>query len=68
MTRADYYRHIRSLGAFPAVDAYRLAEEAARLDDARQIEHAKTSKRVVSYEVLPDGSSMLRTSRCITVY
>lgn len=67
-TRAAYYRHIRSLGAFPAVDAYRLAGEAARLDEARQIERTKTSKCVVSYEVLPDGSGMLRASRSITVY
>lgn len=68
MTRAAYYRHIRSLGAFPAVDAYRLAGEAARIDEAREIERAKASKREVSYEVLPDGSGMLRASRSITVY
>jgi len=43
MTRAAYYRHIRSLGSFPG-------------------------KREVSYEVLPDGSGMLRASRSITVY
>ena len=68
MTRTAYYRHIRSLGAFPAVDAYRLANEAAQLDEARQIERAKVSKREVSYEVLPDGSGRLRASRSITVY
>ena len=68
MTRAAYYHHIRSIGAFPAVDAYHLAGEAAKLDEARQIERVKVSKREVSYEVLPDGSGMLRASRSITVY
>lgn len=68
MTRAAYYRHIRSLGAFPAVDAYRLAGIAAQLDEASRINRAKVSKREVSYEVLPDGSGMLRASRNITVY
>ncbi len=68
MTRAAYYRHIRSLGSFPAVEAYRLAGEAAKLDEAHQIKRVKVGKREVSYEVLPDGSGMLRASRSITVY
>lgn len=68
MTRQAYYHHIRSLGAFPAVDAYRLAGEAAKLDEVSAAIKAKTSKREVAYEVLPDGSGMLRSSRSITVY
>ena len=68
MTRQAYYHHIRSLGAFPAVDAYRLANEAAKLDDASAAAKAKTSKREATYEVLPDGSGILRSSRRITVY
>lgn len=68
MTRQAYYHHIRSLGAFPAVDAYRLAGEAAKLDEVSAAFKAKTSKREVTYEVLPDGSGLLRSSRSVTVY
>jgi hypothetical protein len=37
MTTATYYRHIRSLGAFRAVEALALAREAAELDTAARV-------------------------------
>lgn len=35
MTTAAYYRHIRSIAPFRAIDAFALAKEAAALDASR---------------------------------
>jgi len=59
-----YYRHARSIGPFPARDCLRMARDCAEMD-----KRAKTEQpRIVSYEVLPDGSGMIRLSNSVKVF
>lgn len=67
MTVRAYYQHIRSLGPFRAVDALRVAREAAALDDARRLRETVPFV-TVSYEVWPDGSAPLRLGGGIRVF
>ena len=67
MTTAQHYRHVRSLGAFPAVDCLRMARQAAALDHAAELRRLPLPV-TVWVETLPDGSQPLRFSNGITVY
>jgi len=61
MNTATYFAHIRSLGAFRAVDAIALAREAAALDQA-----AADKARVPYVDVQHEDG--IRMSRMVRVY
>jgi hypothetical protein len=61
MNAATYYRHIRSLGAFRAVDALALAREAVELDQA-----AANKARVPFVDVWAEDGC--KFSRAVRVY
>jgi hypothetical protein len=67
MDAKAYFRHIRSLGAFRAIDAIKLAREAAALDHAAAAKRAP-GPEVVAREVMPDNSNPLRLSFGVKVY
>lgn len=67
MQTADYYRHARSIGPFRAVDALAMAREAAKIDEAAAARKI-APRSIVHYEVMPDGSAMVRSSLGVTVY
>lgn len=67
MDAKGYFRHIRSLGAFRAIDAIKLAREAAALDRAAAAKRAP-GYDVVAREVMPDGGDPLHLSFGIKVY
>jgi hypothetical protein len=69
MDTRDYFKHIRSLGAFPAAGALALAREAAALDKARDEKRAiAAGPSIAAYEVMPDGTAPVRLSFGIKVY
>jgi hypothetical protein len=64
-TTAEYFKHARSLAPFPAHQALALAREAAALDRLA----IKVQQPVIAwYEVLPDGSNLVKFSNGIKVY
>ncbi|QWY83624.1 hypothetical protein [Rhizobium phage RHph_X2_26] len=65
MTARDYYRHARSLGSFRAIDALRLAREAASLDEKARV---SVPPATVAREVMPDGTAPVNLSFGVTVY
>jgi hypothetical protein len=67
MTAADYYKHIRSLGPFPANQALELAREAAALDRAADERKARTGPTQAFYET-QDGSGTIRLSFGVSVF
>lgn len=65
MTTKEYYKHVRGLGSFRAIDALRLAREAAKLDDAAYVSIPPST---VAREVMPDGSAPIHLSFGVSVY
>ena len=62
MTKQDYYKHIRSLAAFPATGAWRLACEAAALDEAAAIRRVVNQGPTTVWSESQDGAQTLRLS------
>lgn len=67
MDTQEYYRHARSLGAFPAADCLALAKQAAALDEAAQVRRIPPPGTVF-YEVAPGAAAPLKLSFCIKVF
>lgn len=67
MTTAQYFSHIRSLGAFPAAGALELARKAVEMDN-KAAAKCSPSTAVVWHEILPDGSVPLKLSHGVKVY
>jgi hypothetical protein len=67
MQTTQYFQHARSLGAFRAEDALAVARQAAELDRVAALK-AAAQPTVAWYEVLPDGSGMVRFSNGVKVY
>lgn len=65
MTKQAYYKHLRSLGNFPAMESWRLASEAAALDAAcaaRRV--AARGPSAISHES-QDGAQTLRLTSSV---
>lgn len=61
MNVIEYYKHIRSLGPFKAIDCLDQARIAAALDEKSML--AKATLPVdIWHETMPDGSAPLRFS------
>ena len=67
MNAAQYFKHVRSLGAFTAQDCLELARQAAELDRSAELRNV-ARPGVVWYESLHDGSDKCKFSNGITVY
>jgi len=65
MNATAYYRHARKLGSFRAIDAWKLAKEAASLDAKSYV---STPPAAVSREVLHDGSNPVHLSFGVFVF
>ncbi len=69
MNACNYFKHIRSLGDFPASAALELAREAAALDMAAKNRHAAAvGAEFVAREVMPDDSAPIGLSFGIKVF
>ena len=70
MNAIEYYCHVRSLDArFPASDCWRMPKDAAILDEAAAIRRIKEQGvNLASYEVMPDGTGLVRLSFQIKVF
>jgi hypothetical protein len=67
MNAQTYFRHIRSLGAFRAIDAIAMAREAAALNEAAAAKRSPVPE-IVAREVMHDGSNALHLSFGVKVY
>lgn len=67
LTVAGYYRHVRSLGDFRAIDAIRAAREAVRLDEVNRL-RGTVPYVTVDTEVWPDGTRSRRLGGGIRVF
>lgn len=68
MTKQAYYMHIRSLAAFSAIDAWRLACEAAALDEASATRRATNQGPTTVWLESQDGAQTLRLSAGVSCF
>lgn len=68
MTKQAYYTHIRSLAAFPALDAWQLACSAAALDEASAARRAANQGPNQIWLESQDGAQTLRLSAGVSCF